>query len=127
VTTPTVRPATVMLAAGADVLAVLVFAAVGRSSHAEMVDAFEVLTTASPFLIGLVIGWLVGRAWRAPSRLTVGTAIWAGATVVGLGVRSAFTHRLPLTFVLVAALSLALLLLGWRAVAHRVVRRRSHA
>src|SRR5947209_2916247 len=85
VTTPTVRPATVMLAAGADVLAVLVFAAVGRSSHAEMVDAFEVLTTASPFLIGLVIGWLVGRAWRAwraPLRLPVGTAVWAGATVV---------------------------------------------
>jgi hypothetical protein len=116
-----------MLAAGADVLAVLVFAAVGRSSHAEKVDAFEVLTTASPFLIGLIIGWLGGRAWRAPLRLAIGTAVWAGTTVVGLGVRAVFTHRLPLTFVLVAALSLALLLLGWRAVAPRIVRRRSHA
>jgi hypothetical protein len=116
-----------MLAAGVDVLAVLVFAAVGRSSHAEMVDVLKVLTTASPFLLGLVIGWLVGRAWRAPLRLSVGTAVWAGATVVGLGVRAAFTHRLPLTFVLVAVLSLALLLLGWRAVAHRIVRPRSPA
>ncbi|MCA1835003.1 MAG: DUF3054 family protein, partial [Actinobacteria bacterium] len=53
--------------------------------------------------------------------------VWAGATVVGLGVRAAFTHRLPLTFVLVAVLSLALLLLGWRAVAHRIVRPRSPA
>jgi Protein of unknown function (DUF3054) len=127
VTTSTARPATVMLAAGVDVLAVLVFAAVGRSSHAEMVDVLQVLTTASPFLIGLVIGWLVGRAWRAPLRLPVGTAVWAGATAVGLGVRATFIHRLPLTFVLVAVLSLALLLLGWRAVAHRIVRRRSHA
>jgi hypothetical protein len=109
------------------VVAVLVFAVVGRSLHAERVDALGVLTTASPFLIGLVIGWLVGRAWRAPLRLPVGTAVWVGATVVGLGVRAAFTHRLPLTFVLVAALSLALLLLGWRAVASRIVRRRSHA
>ncbi len=108
-------------------LAVLVFAAIGRSSHAEMVDVLEVLTTASPFLIGLVIGWLVGRAWRAPLRLPVGTVVWAGATLVGIGVRAAFTHRLPLTFVLIAALSLALLLLGWRAVAHRIPLGRSRA
>jgi hypothetical protein len=116
-----------MLAAGADVLAVLVFAAIGRGSHADMVDVFKVLTTASPFLIGLVIGWLVGRAWRAPLRLSVGTAVWVSATVFGLGIRAAFTHRLPVTFVLVAALSLALLLFGWRAAARRIVRHRSHA
>lgn len=108
-------------------LAVLLFAAIGRSSHREMVEPFEVLTTASPFLLGVLAGWLVGRAWRAPLRLPAGIAVWVGATVVGLGVRAAFTHRWPLTFVLVAAVSLALLLLGWRAVAHRIVRRRSQA
>lgn len=125
--TPIDRLATVTLAAGTDVLAVLVFAAIGRNSHGEMVGPFEVFTTASPFLVGLVTGWLVGRAWQAPLRLPAATAVWVGATVVGLGVRAAFTHRLPLTFVLVAAVSLALLLLGWRAVAYRVVRRRSQA
>ena len=114
--TLTVRPATVTLAAGADVVAVLVFAAIGRSAHAEGVDAFGVLTTATPFLLGLVIGWLVARAWRAPLRLPVATAVWIGATVIGLGLRAVFTHRLPVTFVVVAAASLALLLLGWRAV-----------
>lgn len=108
---------TVALAAGSDVLAVLVFAAVGRSSHAEVVDALGVLSTAVPFLLGLLVGWLAARAWRAPLRLPVGVAVWAGTVVVGLGVRAAFTHRLPLTFVLVAATSLAVLLLGWRAVA----------
>jgi hypothetical protein len=46
------------------VLAVLLFAAIGRSSHAEFVDALGVLTTAAPFLLGLVVGWLVARAWR---------------------------------------------------------------
>lgn len=102
-------------------LAVLLFAAIGRSSHAEFVDALGVLTTAAPFLLGLVVGWLVARAWRAPLRLPVAAAVWVGATVVGLGVRAAFTHRLPLTFVLIAAASLALLLLGWRAVARRIV------
>jgi peptidoglycan/LPS O-acetylase OafA/YrhL len=124
VTTQTVRHTTVTLAAGADVLAVLVFAAVGRSSHAEVVDAYGVLTTAAPFLLGLLVGWLVARVWRAPLRLPVGVAVWAGVVVVGLGVRAAFTHRLPLTFVLIAAASLALLLLGWRAVARLIARRR---
>jgi hypothetical protein len=121
-TTQALRPATVTLAAGADALAVLVFAAVGRSAHAEVVDAFGLLTTAAPFLLGLVVGWLVGRAWRAPLRLPVGVAVWVGTVVVGLGVRAAFTHRLPLTFVLVAAVSLALFLLGWRAIAQLVAR-----
>jgi Protein of unknown function (DUF3054) len=121
-TSQAIRPATVTLAAGADVLAVLVFAAVGRSSHAEVVDAFGLLTTAAPFLLGLVVGWLVGRAWREPLRFPVGAAVWVGTVVVGLGVRAAFTHRLPLTFVLVAAVSLALFLLGWRAIAQLVAR-----
>ncbi|MEO7194691.1 MAG: DUF3054 domain-containing protein [Pseudonocardiaceae bacterium] len=117
-TVPIVRPTggrTVTLAAGADVLAVLVFAAVGRSSHAEGVDAFGVLSTAAPFLLGLLVGWLGARAWRAPLRLPVAVAVWVGTVVVGLGIRTVFTHRLPLTFVLVAAVSLAVFLLGWRA------------
>jgi hypothetical protein len=125
VTTQTVQPTTVTLAAGADVLAVLVFAAVGRSSHAEALDAVGVLTTAAPFLFGLLLGWLVVRVWRAPLRLPVGVAVWASVAIVGLGVRAAFTHRLPLTFVLIAAASLAVLLIGWRAVAHLIGRPRA--
>ncbi|MGH3929854.1 MAG: DUF3054 domain-containing protein [Pseudonocardiaceae bacterium] len=121
-TTQTVRPTTVTLVAGADVLAVLMFAAVGRSSHVQAVDALGVLTTAAPFLLGLLIGWLVIRAWRAPLRLPVGVAVWAGVVIVGLGVRAAFTHRLPPTFALIATASLALFLLGWRAVARLIAR-----
>lgn len=102
-------------------LAIVVFAAIGRSSHAEVVDGLGVLTTAAPFLLGLVVGWLVIRAWRAPLWLPVAVAVWVGVTAIGLGVRAAFTHRLPLTFALVAAGSLALLLFGWRAVARRIL------
>lgn len=126
-TTQAVRPATLTLAASADVVAVLVFAAVGRSSHAEGVDAFGVLTTAVPFLLGLLAGWLVGRAWRAPLRLPVGVAVWVGVVVVGLGLRTAFTHRLPLTFVVVATASLAVFLLGWRAIARLIARSRGRS
>jgi len=111
------------LAALVDVLAVLVFAAIGRSSHAEGVTAPGVLETAAPFLLGLLAGWLAGRVWRAPSGLPLGVAAWAGTTVVGLGVRAGLTHRLPLSFVLVAAVCLAVFLLGWRLLARAVTHR----
>ncbi len=123
----TVRLSTVLLAAGADVLAVLVFAAVGRSSHTEAVDVFGVLTTALPFLLGLPVGWLAARGWHGPLRLPVGVAEWAGVVVVGLGIRAALTHRLPLTFVLVATVSLGVLLIGWRIVARLSTGRESAA
>jgi hypothetical protein len=51
-------------------------------------------------------------------------AVWAGVVIVGLGLRAGFTHRLPLTFALIAAASLALFLLGWRAVARFIARSR---
>lgn len=107
----------IVLAAAADVLAVLGFATLGRGSHAESLDALGVFRTAAPFLLGLLIGWLGMRAWQAPVRLTVGLGVWAAVVVAGLGLRAALTHRLPPTFVLITAVSLALLLLGWRALA----------
>ncbi|GAA5147752.1 DUF3054 family protein [Pseudonocardia eucalypti] len=103
-------------AAGADLLAVLVFAAVGRGSHAEALDPAGLLGTAAPFLVGLAAGWLASRAWRAPARPLVGAAVWVATVLVGLGLRAAFTHRLPPVFALITAVSLAVLLIGWRAV-----------
>jgi DUF3054 family protein len=112
----------IVLVAAVDVLAVLLFTIIGQRSHAEALDAIAVLRTAAPFLLGLLAGWLIGRVWRAPARLSAGVAAWAGAAVIGLAVRAAFTHRLPLSFVLIAAASLAVVLLGWRLVALAVAR-----
>jgi hypothetical protein len=117
-----VRPRVVSLAACADLVAVLVFAAVGRGSHAEGITAAGVLETAGPFLVGLLAGWLAGRVWRAPTSVSLGAVAWAGTAVVGLAVRAVLTHRLPVSFVLVATLSLGVFLLGWRLVALLVTR-----
>jgi hypothetical protein len=116
---PSARPTPRVVAAGAglDLVAVLVFAAVGRSSHAERITVAGVLETGGPFLVGLVVGWLAARVWRAPTALSLGAVAWAGTAVVGLAVRALLTHRLPLSFVLVATLSLGVFLLGWRLVA----------
>jgi hypothetical protein len=108
------------MAAVADVLAVLVFAAVGRGSHAEALDAAGLSGTAAPFVAGLLVGWLAGRAWRAPTRMRTGAVVWVGATVIGLALRAALTHRLPPTFVLITAVSLAVLLFGWRGITFAV-------
>lgn len=123
------RPALLAL----DALAVLVFAALGRSTHAEGFDVVGLLATAAPFLAGALVGALVARSWRSPLAWRAGLATWAGAAVIGLALRAAVTGRLPLSFALVATVSLAVLLTGWRGVAHLVVaardrrRRRSMA
>jgi hypothetical protein len=124
VTVQTTRPVitTVVGAAIVDVVAVLVFAAIGRDSHAERVDILGVFQVAAPFLAGALVGWLVGRLWREPLGLRLGVAVWAGAVVVGLGLREAVLHRLPVSFVLIASVSLAVLLLGWRLVGRIVAR-----
>jgi hypothetical protein len=114
---------TAVLAVLADVVAVLVFAAVGRLSHAESGDLVGLLATAAPFLVGVAASWALPPVRRAPAALQAGVAVWLGALLLGLLIRTLFTRSLPLTFVLVAAVTLAALLIGWRALALLVARR----
>ncbi len=112
-----------MLAGLADVVAVLLFAAIGRLSHAESADLLGLLSTAAPFLAGVALAWLARPVHRVPASLTAGALVWAAAVVAGLLVRLAFTRSLPLTFVLITAVSLGVLLLGWRGLARLVALR----
>jgi hypothetical protein len=102
-------------------VAVVAFAALGRASHAE--DLTGTLLTAAPFVAGAAVGTLAGRTWRDPPAWRAGLFVWGGAVVVGLPLRAAFTGRLPLSFAIVATVSLGVLLLGWRALARLVARR----
>lgn len=109
-------------ALAADVVAVLVFATIGRGSHAEGLDVAGVAVTAAPFLFGLLVGWAAGKVWRTPLSPAAGCWALGGAAVVGLALRGVLTERLPITFVLVTTVSLAVLLLGWRLVRCVVLR-----
>jgi hypothetical protein len=104
------------LALAADVVAVVVFAAIGRISHDESDGLWGLLGTSAPFLV---------RAH--PVGLRAGAVALGGTAVLGLLVRAAFTERLPLSFAVVTVVSLAVLLLGWRAlsllVSHRAEQR----
>jgi hypothetical protein len=108
--TPTRHAAWIAL----DAVAVLAFAALGRASHAE--DLAGTLLTAAPFVVGAGVGTLVGRTWRDPLAWRAGLTVWAGAAVIGLSLRALSTGRLPLSFAIVATVSLGVLLLGWRGV-----------
>jgi Protein of unknown function (DUF3054) len=111
------------LAFAADVVAVIVFAAVGRASHAESDDILGLLGTIAPFAAGLVASWATPIVRAQPSGLRAGLAALAGTAVLGLALRFAFTDRLPLSFAVVTVVSLGVLMLGWRALSLLVAAR----
>lgn len=116
------RSRTVALALGLDAVLVIVFAAIGRVSHGE--DALLGLwTTAWPFLAALAVGWLLTRAWLAPAApVRTGLGVWAITVAGGMLLRAASGQGTALAFIIVAAVTLLVLLVGWRLVAALVAR-----
>jgi hypothetical protein len=101
---------------GVDVVCVLVFCAIGRRSHDEGINVAGIATTAWPFLSGTVLGWLISQAWRRPTTLVpTGVVVWLCTVVVGMLLRKAASAGVAASFVVVASLVTAVLLLGWRA------------
>jgi uncharacterized membrane protein YadS len=109
----TARAAAIALLA--DVSCILVFCAIGRRSHAEGITMAGVAETAWPFLSGTAAGWLAAKAWQRPTSLApTGIAIWLSTVVIGMLLRKATSQGTAISFVVVASLSTAILLLGWR-------------
>ena len=112
----------VATALGLDVFSVLLFVAVGRRNHDESAGVSGVIEVALPFLIALVLGWLVTRAWRTPHALTTGVVIWLTTVVGGLLLRNLLFNRGTATpFIIVATLVLGTLFVGRRLIV-RVIR-----
>ncbi|MDG5482442.1 DUF3054 domain-containing protein [Mycolicibacterium gadium] len=108
------RPALTALAT--DVVCVVVFCTIGRRSHAEGLTLSGIAETAWPFLVGTLTGWLLSRAWQRPAALVPsGVAVWLCTVVVGMLLRKLTSAGTAPSFIVVASLSTALLLLGWRA------------
>jgi len=114
------------LALALDVLAVLVFAAIGRASHERGLSLTGVVETAWPFLAALGAAWAVVLAWRAPAvPLRTGVPVALIAVVGGMLLRTAVGEGTALAFIVVAATTLLLLLVGWRGVARLIARARA--
>jgi hypothetical protein len=104
-----------------DAVLVVVFAAVGRRSHAEGVDVAGILRTAWPFLAGAAAGWVVASLTVGePRSLGFGGVVVAATVVVGMALRLATGQGTAWSFVVVATVVLTVFLLGWRLVARLV-------
>lgn len=115
-----------LLPVGIDLLLVFVFATIGRASHAEALTADGILRTALPFVAAALLAWImiILRRWNLPL-LKQGAFVWAVTLVVGMFFRTMVGDGVQVAFVVVAALVLALFLVGWRAVAQLVTARRA--
>jgi peptidoglycan/LPS O-acetylase OafA/YrhL len=105
----------VAVAIGVDVLGILIFVVVGRVSHGEAADPTGILGTAWPFLTGALLGWLAGRVWRHPRSVVAGAIIWFMTWAGGIALRDLSGAGVQPSFVIVAAIVLGAVLVGWRA------------
>lgn len=100
----------------ADVVCVVLFCAIGRRTHAEGLTVIGTAETAWPFLTGTSLGWLLSRGWHRPAALApTGMVVWICTVAVGMLLRRLTSQGTAVSFIVVATLTTAVLLLGWRA------------
>ena len=104
-------------AAAIDAAVILVFAVAGRQEHKTGTTVGGVLGVAAPFLIGAAAGWLLVLTTRQPPLAwRAGFIVWAATVVLGLAARWLLWDRgIALSFVIVTAIVLGLLMFAWRA------------
>lgn len=106
-----------------DLLFVLVFAGIGRATHS--LDVLGILSTAWPFLLACLVAWVVVAAIGDQGYgIRAGLVVWLVTWLGGIALRLVAGGTAEPSFIVVAALFLALVLWGWRLVAHLVRRYR---
>ena len=119
---------TIPVALLVDAVLVTVFVAIGQREHTTQNGLLGLLLTAAPFLIGLLAASVAlcrTRAQRWVQVWPAGVGVWLGTLVVGMVLRVVLDQGgAPLPFVLVAAGTLAVFLLGRRALSGRLLRLR---
>lgn len=109
-----------------DIAAVLLFVVVGRDTHEESQGLVDIATTAAPFLLAVVAGWLLLRAWETPLSTRTAVGMWVTTVVGGLLLRRfVYGEGTALPFVVVTTAFFGLTLIGWRLVARWIATRRS--
>ena len=113
-----------VVAALADIVAIVVFVAIGRRNHNEGEAVDAILTVATPFLIALAVGWIVARAWIRPMQVETAFVIWPITVAIGMVLRNlVFDRGTALPFIIVATVVTGVFLVGWRMLAAVAERR----
>ncbi|MGC0365882.1 hypothetical protein ABH922_003866 [Rhodococcus sp. 27YEA15] len=105
-----------------DAVLVIVFCAIGRRTHDEANAVAGLLKTAWPFLAGLLLGWAATYALYRDKFvpeliLPTGIIAWLSTVAIGMVLRVISGQGTQFSFIVVATTVLAVLLLGWRALA----------
>jgi hypothetical protein len=108
-----------------DTTAVVLFVVIGRRNHDQDPGVGGIVSTVWPFLIALLVGWLVQRAWRQPMALRTGAVVWAVTWAGGMALRRLAGDGTALSFVIVTGVFLGATIVGWRVIAAVISRRRS--
>lgn len=112
----------------ADVLLIVLFALMGRSTHDSGLEPVGVAWTALPFLLSyLVATVLVGllvRGYRSWAGIwSAGVVVWAMTVAGGLALRVVFGDTAAASFQVVTTVVLGVFLLGRRALTLLILRR----
>ncbi|MGO1684555.1 MAG: DUF3054 domain-containing protein [Brachybacterium sp.] len=101
-----------------DLLVVLLFVAIGMIQHGTPLTLQNVFLVGWPFALGVLLGHLAIRAWRAPFRLWPhGVFVWAITVATTMALRTLFSAGTEVSFIIVTAAVTGVLMLGWRAAA----------
>ena len=102
-------------AVAADLVAVLLFALVGRASHGQDLAAREVALTALPFAVACLAAHVGIRLARRDARaVAAGVVVWLTTWLAGMALRLLLGNDAAAPFVLVAGGLLLLGVVGWR-------------
>ena len=109
-----------------DLLVVTLFVLVGRRSHDEGDNLAGFLRVWWPFAAGLGVSGVLSGAWWYPFAWRRVIGAWIGTVALGMVLRISIQGRdFKPSFVIVTTLFFGLGMLGWRAIAQRVVARRA--
>lgn len=109
------------VAALVDVVAVVLFVAIGRASHHHSATVGGFLSTLWPFAAGVGVGWVVSYR-RSMWRLRGGITVCLATVAVGMALRVVAGQGTALAFVVVALTFLGAVMLFGRVLVVRVIR-----
>jgi hypothetical protein len=105
-----------------DILVVLLFVGIGRSSHHHGESLSGMASTTWPFGVGLAIGWIIVLVRRQNGvSLGAGVEVWLATVALGMSLRVIAGQGIAFAFVVVALVFLGALMLGLRIVRLRLI------
>ena len=108
----------ILWSAVADAASIVIFVAIGRKNHDEGQAASGIFRVAAPFLLALLVGWVIARAWKEPLSQKSGVIVSLTTIVLGMLLRKlVFDDGTATAFIIVATVFLGTLLNGWRLLA----------